>query len=257
MLTLGRQCVQAMDRARLYAHEHQVAATLQGALLPVTLPQVAGIRIDAVYRAATPAADVGGDWYDVFRLPGGRVALTVGDVAGHGLDAAVVMGEMRHAIRAAALAGYDPANVLRVADAVLRAGEGGMATAVVAIVDPVKLEFAYAAAGHPPPIIATREGIETLRQGTIPLGFGASLPVAPEPRPLPSDALLVLYTDGLIEIDRDLTGGEALLQAAVAEEYGQRFASPAHALLDRLTTDRRVFDDIAILTIAVEPGIGR
>lgn len=257
MLTMGRQCAQAIDRARLYAREHRVSATLQGALLPATLPQIPRLRIDSVYRAATPEADVGGDWYDVFRLPDGRVVLTVGDVAGHGLSAAVLMGEMRHAIRTAALAGQDPANVLRVADAVLRAGGGGMATAVVAVVDPVKLEFSYAAAGHPPAIMATRESLETLGPGTIPLGFGESLPVAPEPRPLPPDGLLVLYTDGLIEIDRDLIGGEASLRAAVAEEYGRRFAAPAHAILDRLTAGRAVSDDIVVLTVAVEPGIGR
>jgi serine phosphatase RsbU (regulator of sigma subunit) len=257
MLTLGRQCAQAIDRARLYAREHRVAATLQEALLPAILPQISGIRIDAVYRAATPESDVGGDWYDVFALPGGRVALTVGDIAGHGLNAAVRMGEMRHAIRTAALAGYDPANVLRVADAVLRTGEGGMATAAVAILDPRTLELTYAAAGHPPLIIATREHVETLEPGTIPLGFGESLPVAPDPRPLPPDALLVLYTDGLIEIDRDLIGGETRLRAAVAEEYGRRFATPARAILDRLTAARTVSDDIVILTVAVEPGVGR
>jgi PAS domain S-box-containing protein len=253
MLTVGRQCAQAVERARLYGREHRVAATLQGALLPA-LPQIPGMRIDAVYRAATPESEVGGDWYDVFRLPDGRVTLTVGDVAGHGLGAAVLMGEMRHAIRTAVLAELDPANVLRVADAVLRAGEKGMATAAVAIIDLRTCEFTYAAAGHPPAIIATSGGIETLEPGTIPLGFGESLPVAPAPRPLPRDGLLVLYTDGLIEIDRDLTGGQAMLEAAVAEEYGRRFAEPAHALLDRLTAGRAVLDDIVILTVAVEAG---
>ena len=256
MLTLGGQCAQALERARLYAREHRVAAALQDALLPA-LPRVPGILIDAVYRAAGPESDVGGDWYDVFRLPDGRVALTVGDVAGHGLAAAVLMGEMRHAMRTAVLAGHDPANVLRIADAVLRTGEGSMATAAVVIVDPVRLEFTYAAAGHPPPILATRGGIEMLERGTIPLGFGEGLAVSPEPRPLPPDALLVLYTDGLIEFDRDLIGGEAALRAAVEAEYADRFVQPAQGILARVIGGRPTPDDIAIVTLAVEPGAGR
>lgn len=206
---------------------------------------------------AAPEADVGGDWYDAFRLPDGRLTLTVGDVAGHGLNAAVLMGEMRHAIRAAALAGHDLAAVLHVADQVLRAGAGGMATAVVFIVDPVALRFSYASAGHPPPILMTNTSIERLGQGTIPLGFGEGLPIAPEPLPLPPDALLVLYTDGLIEFDRDLAGGEAALQAAVAAEYAMRHGRPAQGILDRIIAGRPARDDIAILTVAVAAEAGR
>ncbi|HEV2438548.1 MAG TPA: GAF domain-containing protein [bacterium] len=250
--TVAQQCALALERARLYAREHHVAATLQQALLPETLPEIPGIRLDAVYQAAGPEADVGGDWYDAFQLPDGRLALTVGDVAGHGLDAAVLMGEMRHGIRAAALAGHNPAKVLQVADTVLRTGGGRMATAVVIIVDPVKLTFVYAAAGHPPPVLATHNGIEMLEQGTVALGFGEGLPMAPEPLPLPSDGLLVLYTDGLIELDRDLVRGVEALHSAVAKEYAGRFDEPAHAILNRVTAGRPAFDDIAILTVAVD-----
>lgn len=250
--TIAQQCALALERARLYAREHHLAATLQQALLPATLPQTPGLLLDAVYKAAAPEADVGGDWYDAFPLPDGRLMLTVGDVAGHGLDAAVLMGEMRHAIRAAALAGHNPAKVLQVADMVLRTGGGRMATAVVMVVDPVKLTFVYAAAGHPPPVLATHNGIETLEQGTVALGFGEGLPMAPEPRPLPSDGLLVLYTDGLIELDRDLVRGVEALHSAVAKEYAGRFDEPAHAILNRVTAGRPAFDDIAILTVAVD-----
>lgn len=255
--SLARHAALALEKASLYEREHHVAATLQQALLPAMLPQIPGIVLDAAYRAATPEADVGGDWYDAFPLPDGRIALAVGDVAGHGLDAAVQMGELRHGIRAATLAGHDPATVLHVADTVLRTGGGRMATAVIVIVDPVKLEFTYAAAGHPPPLLATPGGTEMLAQGTVALGFGKGLPIAPKPSPLSPDALLVLYTDGLIEFDRDPMSGEAALRAAVTAEYMGRFGKPAQAILDRVIAGRPTRDDIAILTAAVKSDVKR
>jgi PAS domain S-box-containing protein len=238
----------ALDNARL--HE-ELATTLQEALLPGTLPPTPGLRIDTAYRPAAVRAGVGGDWYDAFTLPDGRLTLTVGDVVGHGLDAAVRMGELRHTIRAAALAGHEPADALQVADAVIRSGGGGMATAVILTLDPVTLDYTYAAAGHPPPMIATRERVETLEDRTLPLGLGHLHQAAPEPGSLPRDALLVLYTDGLIEADRDPAAGEAALRAAVAEEYVGRLDQPAHGILQRVIGGRTPPDDIAILTLAV------
>jgi len=132
-----------------------------------------------------------------------------------------------------------------------------MATAVIVIVDPVKLEFTYAAAGHPPPLLATPRGTEMLAQGTIPLGFGKGMAIAPKPLHLSPNALLVLYTDGLIEFDRDLVSGEAALRAAVAAEYAGRFGKPAQGILDRVIAGRPTRDDIAILTLAVKSDMTR
>jgi len=244
----------SLDNARLH---QAVATTLQQALLPGAPPLTPGVHIDSVYRPASVGAGVGGDWYDVFQLPGGRLALTVGDVAGHGLEAAVLMGEMRHTIRAAVLEGHDPTRALQVADTVLRAGGGGMATAIVVILDLVKLEFTYATAGHLPPIIVTQESIETIEQPSLPLGFGGDRPMPPEPLSLRSDALLIMYTDGLIEIDHDAVGGEAALRAAVKEEYAGRFGRPAQGILARVIAGRPARDDVAILTVAVDPGTAR
>lgn len=254
MLTLGRQCAQALDRARLFAREHQIATTLQHALLPVELPRVPGIEIEATYLPAAAAADVGGDWYDVFQLPDGRVVLSVGDVVGHGLEAAATMGEVQHAIRTAVLEGHDPGKALAVASRVLQLrGDTGMATAVVAVLDPVARELTYAAGGHPAPIIATNERIETLEAGgSPPLGL-MEAPAARAARvSLPAGALLVLYTDGLIEHDRDYLSGEAALWRAVQHEQAARSVNPAQSILERIVPGKRVRDDIAILTVRLE-----
>jgi PAS domain S-box-containing protein len=254
---LAVQCAQALERARLYAREHHVAARLQRALLPATFPDVPGVRIAAVYRAARPEAEVGGDWYDAFTLPGGRLVLTIGDVAGRGLDAAVLMGEMRHAMRTAALAGHDPAKVLQVANSVLGASGRAMVTAAVVFVDPITWQCLYATAGHPPPLVATHRGIEKLDQVTIPLGFREGLPIAAESLRLPPQALLVLYTDGLIEFDRDPISGELALHAAVVEVFARRLSNPAQAILEQVLASRPALDDIAILTVAVDVEVAR
>jgi serine phosphatase RsbU (regulator of sigma subunit) len=236
--------------------EHRVAAALQDALVPA-VPQISGIAIDGVYRPAALDARVGGDWYDVIQMPDGGVVLTIGDVAGRGLDAAIIMGEMRNAMRTAALAGQDGANVLRIADAVLRAANGGMATAAVVTLNAARSHFTYAAAGHPPAILATDHALDLLECGTIALGFGAAMPLAPEPMPLPADALLVLYTDGLIEFGGDIVRGQAALQAAATEVVALRLGKPAHAIVERITGGRAARDDIAVLTVKIEPRTGR
>ena len=251
---LAHYAALSLDNAQLH---QAVATTLQQALLPGAPPPTPGLHIDTVYRPASIGGGVGGDWYDVFRLPNGHVVVTIGDVAGHGLEAAVLMGEMRHAIRTAVLEGHNPTRALEVADTVLRGGGGGMATAVVVILDPMTLEFTYATAGHPPFIIVTRSDVRMLGQRTLPLGFGEICRTTPTPVRLPSDAFLVLYTDGLIEFDHDPVGGEAALRAAVREEYAGRFDTPAQRILERVIAGRPARDDVAVLSVAVEPGIGR
>jgi anti-anti-sigma factor len=253
MLTVGRQCAQAVDRARLYARERQIATTLQHALLPAELPHVPGVDIRASYVPAAEATDIGGDWYDVVHLPDGRVVLSVGDVVGHGLEAAATMGEVRHAIRTAVLEGHDPGRVLVVASKVLQLrGEKGMATAVVGLLDPIRQEFAFASAGHPAPVIATSEHVQALESGGPPLGILD----APAPSvvrvPLVPGALLVLYTDGLIEYARDYVRGEAALLEAVRHEQAAHSPNPAQAILERVVPGSRVRDDIAILTVRLE-----
>jgi len=255
MLSTGQQSAQAVERARLYAREHQVATTLQRALLPADVPQVPGIRVDAAYMAATRASDVGGDWYDVFRLPDGRLCVAIGDVVGHGLQAAVIMGQVRQAIRTAALEGHEPAKVLALANHVLALNrQEGMTTAIVGLFDPLGLSFTYAVAGHPAPIVADGARVVTLTSGGLPLGFldGSSLPTWTVQ--LAPGALLVLYTDGLIEFGRDAAAGHAALIAAVQAEQSASSPDPAHRILDRMLSGTQARDDIAIVALALAPG---
>jgi len=255
MLTLGRQCAQAVERARLYAREHQVATTLQRALLPADVPQVPGIRVDAAYMAATRASDVGGDWYDVFRLGDGRLCVAIGDVVGHGLQAAVVMGQVRQAIRTAALEGHEPAKVLSLANHVLALNrQEGMTTAIAGMYDPLAMTFTYAVAGHPAPIVADGGQVVTLTSGGLPLGFLDAGALPTWTVQLTPGALLVLYTDGLIEFDRDAAAGHAALLTAIQTEQGDASPDPAHRILDRMLSGTQARDDIAIVAVALAPG---
>lgn len=248
MVTLAHLCAQALERAQFYEREHYVAKMLQQAFLPATLPEVPGVHIDAVYVPGSAGSEIGGDWYDMFRLPDGRVAISIGDVVGSGVHAAVMMGQIRQSIRATALEGHSPSVVLDRAGRVLRVTyeREGMATAVFGILDPVPLTFTYAIAGHPPPALAAPEGeIQMLASGAGPLGAGDARPSDVRTVPLPAGALLVLYTDGLTESTRNMAEGEALLIDAMrAEQSGGRrvprvpFWSASFAGVRRATMSR-------------------
>jgi anti-anti-sigma factor len=254
MLTLGHQCAQAIERARLYAHAHHIAGTLQLALLPAEVPQAPGMRIDAAYIAATPEAEVGGDWYDAFRLPDGRLAVAIGDVVGRGVEAAVIMGQMRQAIRVAAVEGHDPATVLALVSRVLQLSHkhGGMTTAIFGVIDPISRTFTYATAGHPAPIFAAEGHAHTLPSSGMPLGFMERDAAPSWSVDLPPGSRLVLYTDGLIEFDRDPSTGLAVLLRAVEEELRDPAPRPAHSILHRVVAEGSR-DDIAIITVALDP----
>ncbi len=255
MLTLARQCAQALERAQFYEREHYVAKTLQRAFLPATLPEVPGIKIDAVYMPGAAESEIGGDWYDVFRLPDGRIAVSVGDVVGSGVRAAVMMGQVRHSIRATALDGHNPSGVLDRASRVLQSTyeREGMATAVFGILDPVSRTFTYAIAGHPPPALATSDGeIQALASGGGPLGLSEAKLSPVRTVSLPAGGLLVLYTDGLIESTRNLAEGEELLLDAMRAELGAGSDSPARTLLERVLRGSAPSDDVAIVTICID-----
>ncbi len=254
MLTLAQQCAQALERAQFYEREHYVAQTLQRAFLPETLPEVFGLDIDAVYVSGGTESEIGGDWYDVFRLPDGRIAVSVGDVVGSGVQAAVMMGQLRQSIRATALEGHTPSAVLERAGRILQLTyeREGMATAVFGILDPVARTFTYANAGHPPPALGAPDGeIQPLAFGGGPLGLSAAKLSPDRIVSLPAGGLLVLYTDGLIESTRNLADGERSLFEAVRAELTGRSAHPARALLDRVVGGRVTNDDIAIVSIRV------
>lgn len=256
--TIARQCAQALERARLYEREHRVAATLQRALLPADLPQLPGLAIHAAYVPGASESDVGGDWYDAFILPNGGVAVCVGDVVGRGLNAAVVMGQLRQTIRAAALQGQSPSTVLMQAGKILRWASGGreLATTVFGILDPESLVFTYAAAGHPAPLVARRGRAYLVEgPGALPLGM-ADVPPPPEQDiALTPETLLVLYTDGLIEVTRDPVQGEKDLVAAAGAEQVEPSGDAAHGILARVLQRRQASDDVAVVTLSVSATI--
>ncbi|HLJ59219.1 MAG TPA: PAS domain S-box protein [bacterium] len=255
MLTLGRQCAQAIERARLFAREHRVADTLQRALLPAALPQFPGIAVHATHRSGgAREADIGGDWYDAFQLPNGHIGLSIGDVTGRGLRAAVIMGQLRQSIRTAALEHANPATVLqRVAEVLtMTEGDEAMATALFAVIDPATSTLAYATAGHPAPILVGRDLSAKLPAcGGGPLGYlGMELPPF-QTLQLPPGSLLVLYTDGLTENDRDPIAGEAALVAAAGQELAEPSENHAEAIVRRLLSGVPLRDDVAVITVAV------
>ncbi|MDV9191551.1 SpoIIE family protein phosphatase [Streptomyces sp. SR27] len=229
-----------IDNARLYTTQREAALTLQRSLTNSALPAVTGLELTGRYLPAS-AHDVGGDWFDAIALPGGRTGLVIGDVMGHGIHAAAVMGQLRTAVRTLARHDIPPARMLSSLDAVVAdLGEDTMATCVYAVHDPATKGWVIARAGHPPPAVATPDGSVTFLDGPpgTPLGTGAH-DFGTQEVALPSGGLLVLYTDGLIEArDRDLDEGmrqlgralrhlDRPLDALCDEILGQLLAAPA------------------------------
>ncbi|WP_374776608.1 SpoIIE family protein phosphatase [Streptomyces sp. NBC_01310] len=242
-----------IDNARMYTRQRQAALTLQRSLTNSALPEVPGLRLTGRYLPASDH-DVGGDWFDAIPLPGGRTGLVIGDVMGHGVHAAAVMGQLRTAVRTLARHGVPPAQLLRSLDAVVAdLGEDEMATCVYAVHDAASGACVIARAGHPPPAVVTPDGTVTFLDGPpgTPLGAGGQ-DFRTEEVLLPPGSLLVLYTDGLIEArDRDLDQGmDELAQALRGAEQ------PLDALCDGIL--RRLLpcaqqDDVAVLLARAGP----
>ncbi len=243
----------ALSNANAYSRERRVATTFQRAALSEDLPDVPGLRFSALYRAAKAEANIGGDWYDAFRLPDGRIVLSIGDVAGSGLDAAVTMASVRQSVRTAALISCDPAAVLNAADRIVRATrrDGLFVTAFVAVFDPVFGDLAFANAGHPPPLLRHASGrVDELTHGDLPLGLRqpdnakstTEVGIAP-------GSLLVAYTDGLIEFERDAESASARLLEAV-RQIGESDADIAQLVFHAVSQGRATYDDVAILAVS-------
>lgn len=255
----------AADRAALalrslMAQDDALAAVaLQNSLLPSTPPDVPGLELAARYVAGS--GKVGGDWYDVFRLPGGRCGIAVGDVVGSGLQAAAIMGRMRSALRAYALETGDPATVLAKLDRKIQYFEpDAMATVLYASYHPPSGELLVSAAGHPPPVLAAdgRPGAPLAIRPDPPVGAVDS-PARHVTRLLiPRGGLLACYTDGLVERrDQPIDAGISALAAAMDTVLGSRasrgqrpvpLADDACAVAMRaLVGSAAATDDVALL----------
>ncbi len=242
-----------LDNARLHRFESRAAATLQRSMLPTSPPRIPGVRIAHHYRPGDRQAQVGGDWFDAIQLPGGRVALIVGDVMGHGLLSAAVMGQFRTAVQTMAALDLPPAQLLRHLDNLAhRLGADHLATCVYTVYDAIHRTLTLANAGHIPPVLARHDGrSELLRipEGA-PIGVGG-VPFETVEIPVPDGSWLVLCTDGLVEVrGQGIDAGLAALCANVIEPQ-QTPEDVCDQILSRVhSEDRR--DDVALLVARFE-----
>jgi PAS domain S-box-containing protein len=237
-----------IDNARLYTREHDAAVTLQRSLLPQAIPEVPGLDIAYRYQPASQAAQAGGDWFDVIALDRGQVALVVGDVTGHSIHAAALMGQLRTTTAALARLGHPAEQIMAQLSTVVAAdGDEAGATCLYAAYDPASRRCRLTSAGHLPPALRHPGGaVEFLDvPGGVMLGVGAS-PYPATDIGLPAGSVLALYTDGLVELpDRDIGAGMSRLARALA-------AGPARSLDDLgesvlASLGPRARDDIALL----------
>ncbi len=246
----------AGDRVALTIHAHladderKAAVALQRSLLPDRLPYIAGLEAALRYSAGG-AGDVGGDWYDMFVLPTHWVCITVGDVVGRGLHAAVIMGRLRSALRAYALqSAPDPAVILEQADHKLRHFESGeMATAIVALIEPSLGRLHISTAGHPAPVLATEGGPSTYLSLPVdpPLGVARTHGRRTTTVDLPHGAVACFYTDGLVERRHtSLDDRIEMLRAAVTAEPPEQVCI---GVMSRLVGQERPVDDVALLVV--------
>jgi serine phosphatase RsbU (regulator of sigma subunit) len=233
----------------LFDREHQIATLLQSAMMPRTLPQIAGLKMSGSYVAASVSGLVGGDWYDAFQTANERVLITVGDVMGHGLDAAVAMGKVRQALRVLARNGMTPVGILNNLDVALHGEDMNMSVTVfVGLLDPRSGLLEYSSAGHPPPLMRTAAGtVSELEFGDPPLGIFPTNDRSEHRLNLDIGSMLVLYTDGLTESTRNVIEGEKLLRAVLQTSEVTISDEAAESLRQRLTSSSS--DDVAILTV--------
>lgn len=243
---------EAAERLRVSERrQRETAVTLQRSLLPQDLEQPDDLRIAATYQPGGTEAAVGGDWYDVITLGGGRTALVIGDVMGRGIRAAAVMGQLRTAVRAYARLDLPPHEVLQLLDGLAAEIDASqIATCVYAIHDPNEGRLQYASAGHLPILVRDENGtIHRASEPTgPPLGTGGWLH-ASGTIPLTPGSTAVLYTDGLVERrDEDIDDGVEALARALAGATG----SP-QVVCDRLMRALGVTashdDDVAVLVL--------
>jgi hypothetical protein len=249
-----RSLAVAADNIRLFETERSIALALQHALLPDRSPEVAGLRLATRYLASEQHADIGGDFYEAFAIDADRVLLAIGDVCGHSLQAAAIMGELRAALRAYALEGLDPAAIVRRLDALLqRFWPTMIASLCVSVLEPATGLLSVVSAGHIPILVADGAGAWWLTGGVTMLGVHDQHPVATTVQ-LPPGCTLVFVTDGLIERrTRTLDAGFAQLAAAVTE----RVPGDLEALCDHLLAACRPptggwTDDVAVMVAALE-----
>lgn len=250
---LTKRAAVSIDHARLYEREREIAAEFQRAALPISLPEVPGYSFDGIYVPASDRELLGGDWYDALRLNDGRIVISIGDVSGSGLPAAVIMASMRQVIRGVAQVYANPIAMLDAADRTLKTEyPDTFVTAFVGVLDPVARTLTHASAGHPPPLLRDADGnVTPLGTSGVPVGLRVRGETAAT-TVLPDTGLLVFYSDGLIESDRNVLRGLERLSAAIARPEIASSALPAEAIYHSVLK-RGGSDDVVVLTLRLEP----
>jgi PAS domain S-box-containing protein len=248
--------------AELHEEEHRIAVILQRGLLPRHVPTVEGIELAVHYEAAGVGAEVGGDWYDSFVLPGGRLGVVLGDVAGRSIPAASAMGQLRTATRAFALIDdgtAEPGEVLtRLHRYQLTQGEDELFTVVYVVLDPAAGGARWASAGHPPPLLRSDGGaVSYLQGGDGLIGLGETTYTTFSRELLDGD-VLVLYTDGVVERrGESLDAGLDRLARVAASGPDELDALRAHILAELLPPGGRLADDVTALLARITTDRGR
>ncbi|MCH5670430.1 SpoIIE family protein phosphatase [Streptomyces gilvus] len=239
-----------LDNARMYTYQESVAETLQDSMLPHIPPRMAGCDIATRYLPGTLLGRVGGDWFDSVKLPGARTALVVGDVMGHGLNSAAMMGQLRTAVQTMAALDLPPAQLLRnLDDLAQRLGDSYLATCLYAVYDPIASELHIANAGHIPPVLVRagdgRSELLDLPTGA-PIGVGGVPFEAVRVRVEPGDRI-VMCTDGLVEVrGEDIGVGLATLSESAAHPAAS-MDDACDAIIRALNTRGGRKDDVALL----------
>jgi len=248
---LALQAAVALENTRLYERARGTAETLQRSLLPERLPEIPGVALSARYLPGNHEA-VGGDWYDVLTLPNGQIGLVIGDVAGRGVLAAAIMGQLRNALRAYALEGNAPVTI---AEQLARlVDERTMATLLYLIVDPETQTVRYLNLGHLPPLVLGPGGqVTRLDGGAPPLGV-RGVAYREHTASLPAHSTILVYTDGLLEDrGRSIDEGLARLTDALVR-YGE---APVDDLVDGVLASaldgRAAEDDVALVAVRLAP----
>lgn len=252
----GERCARALANAAAYERERRTSAALQTGLLPQGVPQIRHGHLAARYLPAEGGPAIGGDWYDAIPLADGRLGLAIGDVTGHGAEAAVLMGQLRTALRAYALEGSPPAMVVsRLNTLALTLSDDWMATLVYAVFDPTLTHGAFVNAGHPPPIRISSAGAEPLvGQSSAPAGARAATTYEEHEFTLEPGDAFCLYSDGLVE-ERGAVAPER--ETALLEALGTPAA--AEVLCERALAALRPHgaaeDDVALLILQTSDAV--
>ncbi|MEU7849802.1 SpoIIE family protein phosphatase [Micromonospora parva] len=240
-----------LENAQLYEAEHRIATTLQHSLLPRSLPQLPGAVVASRYLPGSADVEVGGDWYDAVALNGEELVLVIGDVVGKGVPAAAAMGQLRNALRAYVLEGFDPGESLTRLNRLVGSTEGrSFATVVCLMFNPRTGRLRYASAGHPSPLLITGGDVAFLHDRALgpPVGALPGATYESAEAELPAGSRLLLYTDGLIE-DRQVGIDASLAQLRVdAALPSEHVVDLIDAVVERVTGRPRR-DDVAVLAL--------